>query len=257
MLTRRTKYVIAQVVALLVFGDFAFSWLRTCSPSEPKQSAECAEKYYGLLNSFSYRAFGYIFDWIEGHHDLVIAAATVAIAYFTLILKRSTDRLSEASDRQFASINRPKIRIKHLHIASGAEDGKMLTFKLVFVNVGVTPALIRSCGVGCYVTGDIRSLPADPHFRGIQSFSPTDSGRVLNTGITMVIDRITDGTTLSAEEWSRIKMRGVKLFCVGFVEYEDSQGGVRKTAFCRVLDTHPASSFRFTRADDPDYEYED
>ena len=42
----------------------------------------------GLFNTFSYVAFDWAFGWVEDRHDFVVAAATLFIAWFTIVLAR-------------------------------------------------------------------------------------------------------------------------------------------------------------------------
>ncbi|HZT27397.1 MAG TPA: hypothetical protein VFA57_16995 [Pseudolabrys sp.] len=120
---------------LLVALDFFVGLLRTCPPSEQQKAGECSEKYYGFLNTFSYSIFG----WIELHHDFVIAAATVAIAWFTLTLRNSTEKMWLAGERHSERELRAYIVIKEITVLK-ATPGNCPEIIILYENSGKTPA---------------------------------------------------------------------------------------------------------------------
>lgn len=239
------------------------------SPSEQNKSLETPpnshdgheqSSKHGKSEPFDCRVAGLAgatVAYMDSHEGFFVGLFTGCLFIATCLLWRSTERLWEAGEKQFSALNRPRIRMKHVQMTAGFTAGERTEFRIVFVNVGVTDALLRGFGISLHLLEDIRGLPPDPSFRLQAGFSPTSPDRRLRSGITMVVPNLSDGTVFSGDDLDRINMRILKLFCVGFVEYEDSQGGIRKTAFCRVLDTRPASAHRLLKTDDPDYEFED
>jgi hypothetical protein len=160
---------------------------------------------------------------------------------------------NELNLRNFESVHRPKIRIKHLWLADELEPDRELPFRLAFVNIGTGVAQLRECGIRTFIVDGVEGLPTTPEFPAILGLKSI----TLLSGITMVMPRMTDGRILSATELEDIQGGSAVFICTGFVEYED-KSGIRKTAFCRKLqfgdNLEPG---RFVATGDPDYEYED
>jgi hypothetical protein len=89
------------MLGLFFIFDFSLAFVSSCETSNQQQAAQCAEKGYGITESFTYRAFAWFESWIGLHEHFIIAGATIAIAVFTLALWRSTDKLWAAGERQY------------------------------------------------------------------------------------------------------------------------------------------------------------
>ena len=156
---RPDKATVAWFFVLLISIDVFVAFLRMCPPSEPQQAAECAEKYYGLTQTFTYWVFGWFVFLIKHNEGLVTAAATVAIAWFTLTLKKSTDNLfiatkktaeaAEKSANGLMDAERPHMIISDIKI-SGIKNpvddyGQVkLSIAVRTMNYGRSPALLKS-----------------------------------------------------------------------------------------------------------------
>ena len=106
----------------------------------------------------------------------ITALATVAIAYFTLTLKRSTDHLWESSKTQlmlardeFVSTHRPKMILRHIWICR--QDGRFdpelspdgpLCFMLDIRNIGSSSGWVRQGNFLVKILATVSSLPQRP-----------------------------------------------------------------------------------------------
>ncbi len=208
-----------------------------------------------------YIAFLYLWKTIT-HAEFWTAAATIAIAVFTLTLKLSTDNLWNASQNQFKlardeflSTHRPKIRIKHVFLASELWNTP-LSATIVCVNNGTTEAVITEYGAKFIVVEEGTSIP----FPRLQ-IPPIRIRYQLQCGVSLHLPNILDGTIIPNTEQESIRDGFTKLYCIGYLHYWDGLNRLRTTGFCRVL-TFPehadASDIgRFRVSQDPDYEYED
>src|SRR6266849_10700337 len=91
----------AFLCAMAAFAIFDFvATLATCQQPNTEEHKQSAEKSCGFADSLTYRAGENITEWIDRRHDVVTAAATVVIAFFTIALWRATDRVWDAGERQ-------------------------------------------------------------------------------------------------------------------------------------------------------------
>lgn len=210
------------------------------------------------------------------HAEFWTALATVAIATYTRTLywatkglKESTDRLWDAARSEFLSTHRPKIRLKHIWIASQdglSFSGKLkadvpLTVRLDFVNIGETDAIISLINFITVILDHDAKLPQRPPYNqpGVRQF-PVGAFR-LGSGITFTIP-VSDNHVLSKAEVGAVELGASNLFFIGTIEYWDDAKNVRQTAFCRRMVFthvfgHSSSEGRFIKVKDPDYEYQD
>ena len=164
------------------------------------------------------------------------------------------------AEATFLSTHRPRIRIKHLWLTSDIWGGAPLTFNLVIVNHGDTDARIIEMNVATQILPAASQLDARPEFNSARMFAP--QAPTLPSGITYSIEKVSDGRVLTDKDNANVRSKASTLYCYGYVDYIDSLGRVRKTAFCRYLDvpsrprTHQDVG-RFVKVDDPDYEFAD
>ena len=64
------------------------------------------------------------------------------------------------------------------------------------------------------------------------------------------------GTPATPDEIYNINQKILKAYVLGWVEYADDLGNLRRTAFCRLWDPS-FNRFRGFTEKDPDYEYSD
>jgi len=133
MRRRIDGWTIILAAVLFIAADCFVALLRNCQPAEQHYEQYCAEKYYGLLDTIVYRLFASGVDWIGLHHDLVLAAATIVIAWFTIVLAR----LGRRQIKDSRILHRAYIRVdpRGLEITP-----KKVYGHIAFVNVGHLPA---------------------------------------------------------------------------------------------------------------------
>lgn len=82
-------------------------------------------------------------------------------------------------------------------------------------------------------------------------------GNLSATAVTIAAGESVDFEFTSAEGITLAQRIGYQLFVMGWIEYRDDSGVVRRTAFCREFKPGPLDDGRFCPVSDPDYEYED
>jgi hypothetical protein len=196
--------------------------------------------------------------WLTGG-TVALAVFTFLLFCFTAALWYVTYRLSKDARLEFASVNRPQIRIKHVWISSELWGEKPVEISLAIVNIGLTPAIIR------LMNAQIEILPAESQLPAHPTFPRPDKSVTapkLESGITFEFPKIVVLESLTDHLNTRVRNSSQKLFCFGHVEYEDSAGRIRKTAFCRVLNPPVGAGANlqtgtFVRFPHEDYEYQD
>ena len=186
---------------------------------------------------------------------VIVTAILAAIAIWQGLQLKST---VWAMRDDYVSTHRPKIRIKHVYITSEVWGNKPIEIKLVIVNIGITPALILKMNLETTILPEGNRLPPRETYSERDKTISLDK---LDSGMTVALPNITR-RDLSMEDHPRLLNRSWRLYCYGFVEYTDTEGRIRKTAFCRIWE--PPSGVgsagapgRFVKYDDPDYEYQD
>ncbi|MBU2519195.1 MAG: hypothetical protein KKB57_16545 [Proteobacteria bacterium] len=188
---------------------------------------------------------------------LVFATAVLAVVgivqlfnmIFTYMLQKRT----------FFATHRPKLIIRRIVVEfdKKGEEGKNGIFFVIY-NVGNTDAHIIEYLVH---TKPIKgALPPTPQYRGYEMVKTDILVRPGSTQEMKIgMDRIEAGlmemigrTRQLVPEMLPEKMHDEYL--VGYINYRDNNGNIRQTAFCRKYDF---GTKRFTRVDDPDYEYAD
>jgi hypothetical protein len=272
MLDRLNSVIVCALFGALVFFYAQQVWLS----SHPPRSDEVRGAHYSEIKKDE--IYGpYRWKWGESDPALAfftfclsfIAAVQAGLFVWQLRYMRDGVRDAEAAANaakdsvnaqrdEFAATHRPRVRVKHVYLASDIWQKNRIVINLWCVNTGTTDAKLEEIGIRYHVVREGAMLPADPHipaaFRTSEVF--------LQCGINQRIENIDIGRVLSDEENSSIQQEQSKLFCVGYVSYRDAAGRLRITGFCRVLvfphnTTARADNSRFRIFKDPDYEYED
>lgn len=216
----------------------------------------------------------YVILWYVGYvinAVTITAAATVAIAWFTLTLKRSTDNLWKTADDQiklarddFNATHRPKIRIKNVWLMQQLLPDTPVAVDILLVNVGNVPAVIANIGLDFNVINpELGMLPGNLEPPRV----PTDAiGMICGLGFTIRINGISSRAPLDEARIDAIEQGRRTLCCFGAVEYFDTgpeeTRRIRRTSFYRIFKPFPESGdgigrFVLPEKPDPDYEYED
>jgi hypothetical protein len=216
----------------------------------------------------------YMGDWIAIFSGIVVAIATVAIAFFTYTLNRSTSGMfkvaREQSNDMKATIvltHRPKLHVRNVVVRQPRPvhaqqprifaEGHLVSGQFYVVNVGGTEANIT--GSYCLVHWRQHGLPMERPYEGE---NPTPTGL---TGITLQPGETAPGIFQSENpmgpqgEDIRLGNAGWRIYVMGWIEYTDAINVRRRTAFCREYQIRQqgTSEGRFYPVDDPDYEHEE
>jgi hypothetical protein len=129
------------LVVLIGASYFVPLYEDICDQSEQTGAKECAP--YHLVTY----TLWHLFKALDAASVAITALATFAIAWFTLTLRRSTDRLWKAGDDQMALTREMSIRQMRAYVSLEASpdkpavyDGKAFAVVLKAVNRGQTPA---------------------------------------------------------------------------------------------------------------------
>jgi hypothetical protein len=214
-------------------------------------------------------------DAIEIVLGMLTLAATIAIALFNRSLSDSTKKLWEETRNmasfaneqiglaraEFDATHRPRIRIKHVWLQSQILGDMPLVFRLIIVNVGDAPAKITDVRYGCALIPTDNALPQEPDFR---ITLPYTLNKNIGLGDTWEFSALNLDRVITHADSSSLREGLLKLHIFGHVQYTDgtTSGGLKNTAFCRVLNFQkarqtPSDQGRLEKHTDPDYEYED
>jgi hypothetical protein len=167
---------------------------------------------------------------------------------------------AELSQKTLVLTQRPKLIVRNIVVKTPGDPlrqtapfqpGYSVEGEFQVVNVGGTPATITQSG--CRVFWNQVALPMH---RPYEHLSPNNPVRgVLQPGTSVVGGFMSDRPMdqHAAEIWQAGNQWS--LYVMGWVEYRDDLGFVRRTVFCRRYDV--GRGRRFFAVDDPDYEYAD
>jgi hypothetical protein len=204
---------------------------------------------------------------------LVGAGATVA-AFITLaVIKQQTKAAMDSAELTRQSIvlaNRPRLTIRNIVIEEptvgdrffiGRKHDRMFNpekkFKgeLAIVNFGGHQATIQNSSCAVVSSGPPEELP--------RKFGAPDGGGVLipNGAVIRTGERVEGRFGGNGPTEKQVNKAAVHsptetlfLYIVGWIDYADELGHIRRTSFCRV---YRPQLDRFIPVDDPDYESAD
>lgn len=236
-------------------------------PAEQGESEQepCSESFASRA-SFPLYWFNH---FAEEHEGAFVGLGTIALAFFTLFLWRSTDALARAAKAQgesnataalaaetsadratetFKITQRPHLRVREISM-SDFGGGQLPDIRLIVVNQGNTRAAI------------IRSEFMVRTYENFPARSPTaEEGRSFHE---MTVRDLTGGmatevkfkgqAAIQPAEVANIKTGNLGLFVVGILTYRDELGIGHHTGFCRKYDP---TRDRFRVFPDEDHEYQ-
>lgn len=189
--------------------------------------------------------------------------ATAILAFATVALGIATIGLYVAGEKQFASANRPHIRLKHIWLATPDGErffGKLQTqspviVRLDIVNTGNTTAFVSAINFVTVIVMAGSRLPQRPPYDEPSSNPRFEVNRALESGITLT-HIANNRQILSNSDIGNVRSGTHRLYFIGTIEYwwGNDRKHHRQTAFCRYLS---GPSGRFEIDNDPDYEYQD
>jgi hypothetical protein len=241
--------ILAFAFAALFIGVFVFHpvYVTVCEFSEHGTSKNC-EQYHVLLAVL--RKVGQVLSLAETW----TALATIAIAAFTYALKRATDRLWDANERQirlareeFISTNRPKLIVRQFVLQPPVVNDVLKVDFSIF-NVGNTEATVRLLAAEVALwNGRFWEAPGiDPNVR---PFGP----RVVRNGERISVT-IMSRFNLTATQLTAIRQGTFIICAVGEFTYTDALDTKRRSGFRR---NHDVATDTFTTSTNPDQEYQD
>jgi hypothetical protein len=264
---KRFALTILVVASLVLIVELEVSLLTPihgdiCHKTEYANHEECTT--YNII----FVTFWHIGETLNYYGALIAALATIAIAWFTLSLRQSTDKLWDAANIQsihlgneFVASHRPEMRLKHLWFIDDVWNGGSINVRLEAVNIGQNSAFIDIINFMTRMIPHGERLPQRPPYNedGILQFPM--GGFPLQSGVTFT-HPVSDGRILTPQDIKAIKNGNARLYFIGTIAYRDNANRVRQTAFCRYLQfsSSPAradDNGRFAKDNDPDYEYQD
>jgi hypothetical protein len=229
MLNCRTFLALACGVVLLELALFGSS-LSFAPISEQQQSTQGAYEGYSIAQSFTYRGFAWLIDWVDRRHDFVAAAATVIIAIFTITLWRATDRLWEAGERHSERELRAYVVVYGTDFSP--VPGKLIS-SLKIENTGQTPAHNLKIITRCCVMQHPPSAGLD--------FSIPDPGEasigMLGASKHVTSAGLLEGSDLMPGEFDDATADNgwLRIYTYGTVTYDDVFKRPQWTNFCFYL----------------------
>jgi hypothetical protein len=165
-------------------------------------------------------------------------------------------RAAEVANREFISSNRPKIIVRRVSLdILTTDEGESAQIQYIVSNVGNTDAtVVESNATTQILKSDYPEVGGSAIFPSVLPFSKqTDAipNRSYAPGSTDAFIAVTD-SDLSSARWGAVRGHATIIF-FGYIIYEDGNGVVRRTQFCRAYDPETR---RFTVAD-AEHEYAD
>jgi hypothetical protein len=239
---------------LIPFVEDAFN--RSCYSPYVHQKEQCSA--YGVVTTF----FVLLNEFVERWEKLIIATATVVLAFFTATLWRSTAQLSVLAKRQddvTRAIQRAYVKVTERKGTTLvlADSGDTLV-NLKIKNWGATPANVTALSVTAYVHDSLKPFPTHPiygHVFPINAFLVAGESFVHQSNV-QYSPRVIEADDIRKliQEWNSY------LFIVGYVDYTDKFGVNHRGGFARQYQApNPNGTGRsyLTFVEAPGYNYDE
>ena len=160
----------------------------------------------------------------------------------------------------FMAANRPKLIIRAIDTREKIIKGSQaLIVEYEIVNLGNTNATINKISHKLWIPGTEENLPPKPPYAPTEAVdlnvAPGYSGYDLKvSGDAANEFFFSQGFAEASQNASNDHLIHTQYFLLGFIEYTDEPGRIRRTGFLRQLDLKTG---RFTAMTHPDYEYQD
>jgi hypothetical protein len=178
------------------------------------------------------------FEWLrEQPPEFWTALATIAVAFFTLTLWLSSEKMWQITSEslalarnEFQSSHRPKMRLKHVYLTheTNWRVGGPLEVVLEFVNIGNSPARITWINYESILLRRNERLPQRPPYDETP-FGPEmritrfRTEGILPSGLTMSRE-VCDGRIINDHDIREIMFGEQCLYLIGTIEYWDAAG---------------------------------
>lgn len=249
-LRERVLWSVVAVLGIILFLYCIPATPSVCEPPDKDGKEHCTP----------YRIPAFLFiestKTLNDYGAAITAMATVAIAWFTIQLSRSTRAQAiltrdaiELGTKEYVATHRPKVAIRLITI-SAIVPNEFLTVKLHIFNVGDSSAFIEAYNASIITRQGGETLYGLPAYK---NKSTQVDGIEIKSGGYYKIEVLSD---------SAINREGVvdvssytRVLCVyGHIRYRDSNRVIRRAGFLRRYDH---ANRRFITVSDPDYEYAD
>jgi hypothetical protein len=244
---------------------------RTETPANPREHE--TYNYYGNFNFIPPTTpTAKTKDFWVSNKDAIAGLSAILLAIFTgglwltsIWQWRAIGRQANIADKTLMLQFRPQLIVRNVVLTSVTEQPSGETYMLrrgypvmgqfYVANVGDSPARITESF--CMIEWRKGGLPMRRPYEGENGNNPV--GGILNAGETRTgvftserpldVDPLEIFNTLAV---GHLRQYDLALYVMGWVEYADDLGFVRRTAFCRWL--NPMRNY-FMVVDNPDYEH--
>jgi hypothetical protein len=197
-------------------------------------------------------------------HDTIIACAIWVLAFVALLQLFLFGYTYQANERNFEATEtsarianaalvaaaRPKIIVRRVSV-SRLEANYPVAIQFIVANVGGSPAHIFESNSTVLATANW-DLPAIPPY---QDYGEDRIGRHTLPSGTSVSITVDGKGTQPIKDLTTLRKDRIRILLLGYIQYRDDSGNIRRTAFCRQMGEHDPP--RFSAVTDPDYEYAD
>jgi hypothetical protein len=191
--------------------------------NEAVEEMRDAAVYLQILKDWSAEVVWWIIAHLNNISTIMTAVATVAIGFFTYTLKRSTDRLWDAEEKQRKlSENTAKRQLRaYVGILQAMRNGphqSALQFNLYFKNFGLTPAYDGKY----WVDAKVCELPLSSHL--IPSENKTDGRFELPPTHALSVSNFNDDNiaAISVEQMSEFNDGKLAFYIFGQLDFIDA-----------------------------------
>lgn len=164
----------------------------------------------------------------------------------------AAERSAEIARHEFIATHRPKIIVRQFSIDKVGDDGESVDIGYEMVNTGESLATVVCSSLKLWWHSPAKPLPAiPPYAESIVQSTPLESG----SPVTAPSQHVPDFAFVEGfEEGSEATATGDHLFALGYIDYKDTIGKTRRTAFLRRYDF---TAKRFDAIHHTEYEYQD
>lgn len=231
--TRQKRWLLAFGLALFAYYFLVHLGLI------PKLFPICEKEHYFYYEKCpEYDALSYVLwtivSFLDRHNGSILAAATVAIAYFTYILSEANIRQTELTKEVMVADRRAFAFADNLSIVPENDDltGRVnWRFQIQWMNSGETPTK----KIRLYNTVELRSTPLDPGFDFTKTRVSPGTGLIppKSTKLSGIAPHI-DEAAITPDDIENIQAGRLCLYIWGWARYFDVFPGTAEhiTRYC-------------------------
>jgi hypothetical protein len=192
-----------------------------------------------------------VYRWIYANGSFISLLATAIIAIFQVALWRATSKQLAVVKQEFIATHRPKIRVRGF-ISKSETLITQPGFEII--NVGET--------AGSILGSHFRIISAANESEAIAQFDDTTPNNLIPQREMKAGESIRMNELPFSDDVKSAKLKyeagggRIHLFAIGWIQYGDKNGALRRTGFCRRYESK-ARLYRVSADVVPDFEYED